>query len=412
MLHYLALLAAILLLEATRPVYCFRHPGILFGKCRQRACFGSSCKQSRRYAKPTTTSSSTINSVLVHDNVFSLATCVELHTLAKDHMARNCKGSVFFRTPTKNKQPQKKWTPIEQALNSYLTAVGDPNEIVEYWTRSKHIHIDVHADVDELQLLQDGRIRCPQFGHVLYLLVGYQNPQSSNNNDESTNDHSRFKIVGPTCVFPSKLGGWSTHHEKEPSNTIVTVPAVQGRVLRFPGSAMHAVPKPAHRFLMSDEEERVLLEQQEQLINIGGDDDEEGDDTFIQRSVILFNTWAREIPGGVTEDYTMKDARTKKERIDQWTHKYGQFSKDLWCQSRSQWNPVPIQPGDTSSKVDSENFSVPSRLDNISVSVRIPLMGDKERRCHPKKNVHLSSMSSLRSGLEDTWQPKSFQLQE
>lgn len=88
---------------------------------------------------------------------------------------------------------------------------------------------------------------------------------------------------------------------------------------------------------------RVLLEQQEQLLtNDGDDNDGDGYNTLIPRSVILFNTWARETATGVTEDYTTKDLQMNQQRIAPWNHKYGQGSKELWCQSRSLWNHVPI----------------------------------------------------------------------
>ena len=323
-----------------------------------------------------------LHSIQVCDGVFSTENCNELHFLAQEHAVRSKDGSsVFFRDA---QQQSQHLTPIEQALNSFLNAVDDPHDVVEYWQRDNFLHIDAHADVDEQELEQDGRVRCPEFGHVLYLIV-----------DPS--------IRGPTCVFPTKKGGWSA--SKDPTTPIVTVPAVQGRVLRFPGSCMHAVPKPANRFLLSDEEERVLREQDEEDIWSEDDDDD------VERSVILFNTWSREGPKGVTEDYSepfvpdgimldnsddMFKAPTREQRSADWEEDYGPCCQNLWCRPKTEWTSVKVAEKSEGPKPE--------------VSVKIPLMGWKVRRIHPKKKVYLSGGSSLRSGLESAGQPMKFHL--
>ena len=344
----------------------------------------------------TATSSSISDTVQIHDRVFSADACVALHHLALDHAARNSQDgwSVFFRDT-----PPSTRTPIEHALQSYLDAVGDPHDIiVEYWSRQQHVHMDVHADVDEQELHEEERLRYPECGHVLYLSVG------STATATTTSDNLR----GPTCVFPHQLGGWTTHTNSN-THVMVTVPAVPGRVLRFPGRAMHAVPKPAHRFLLDDEEERRLLEELEfqAVANVDEDTSRSG-----ERSVILFNTWSREGPRGVDEDYSSESftgSKSKAQRVAGWHQAYGPDCQELGCQPRSQWEPVDIvadqHDDDISESSDPTNptFTTP---------VRLPLMGWKERRLHPKKKVQLTTSSSLRSGLDEVWQPRSYELVE
>ena len=119
-------------------------------------------------------------------------------------------------------------------------------------------------------------------------------------------------LVGPTVVFPGKRIGWGLDHQQSDKITakaasvvdMVTILAVQGRILRFPGSAMHAVPCPVNRWLMTEEEEWTLRceeECDEDEDDYEGDyDDDEDDKDYnndnkayqVERSVLLFNTWS------------------------------------------------------------------------------------------------------------------------
>ena len=64
--------------------------------------------------------------------------------------------------------------PLEEGLESVLTALDDDSHYVEYWWRDEWIHLDAHRDVDELLVRTDGptHLRCPDHGHVLYLALG------------------------------------------------------------------------------------------------------------------------------------------------------------------------------------------------------------------------------------------------
>jgi hypothetical protein len=146
---------------------------------------------------------------------------------------------------------------IEQTLDSILTELNDSSPFVEYWTRKEWRSIQAHADVDEYRAKQEQEqqsdnteemplFRYPQNGHVLYLQVGNQ-------------------VRGPTCVFENrKSGGDLIRRELTEKGKIVddddaddaddvelvTVPAVPGRLLRFQGDYLHAVPRPTDLWLL------------------------------------------------------------------------------------------------------------------------------------------------------------------
>lgn len=153
------------------------------------------------------------------------------------------------------------------------------------------MNIDAHVDIDENALEQDEErdggddgdddiiLRYPRMAHVLYLEV-------------------KKGLVGPTVVFPGKRIGWGLdldqHQQQLDESTakaamvmadvvnvdnvdMVTIPAVQGRILRFPGSTMHAVPCPADRWLMTEEEELTLRCEEECDEDEDDYDDDEDD---------------------------------------------------------------------------------------------------------------------------------------
>ena len=316
--------------------------------------------------------------VQVFDSVFTPDTCQELHHLALEHAERGKDGSsVFYRGDAAD------LTPLEYALDSCLAQLHDTNDIVEYWSRNEYIHMDAHADIDEQELEDEEQIQCPEFAHVLYLEI-------------------QPNIRGPTCVF-SQHGGWGN----DTTTTIVTIPAVQGRVLRFPGSAMHAVPKPTNRWFLSRQEEEQLTDDDDNESDMWDDEDE----VEVERSVILFNTWSKRGPRGVTQDYTkgaMPDGielddvddnymeQQKLQRIQEWQEDYGKGCCDLWCQPRAKWKEVNIV----------DNNSLPD------VALRISLMGKKTRRLHPMPYVQLVGPSTLRKALEEESQPSQLQLKQ
>lgn len=328
--------------------------------------------------------------VHVYDDVFSNESCEVLHDLAEVHAESGGfhGSSIFYRN---EERQDVLLTPLECALNSFLDIIQDENDIVEYWSRQEYLNLDAHSDIDEEELEDDGTLRYPEFGHVLYL--------------QKDDD-----FVAPTIVFSTKLGGWTTaavsiDNGDDGSLPIVVVPAVQGRVLRFAGSAMHAVPKPATRWLQSTTKV---------------DDDDDDDDYYDERSVILFNTWKGKGPRGVAQDsttgvlpdgielddqdddnggvsYVDSEALRKQQKKREWEEDYDVDCKRLWCQSRNLWKRVSIQGGKNNTSSN-------------SVEVCVPLMGGKERRIYPKNIVSLKGSSELEKGLEEERLPLQFHL--
>jgi hypothetical protein len=327
-----------------------------------------------------------LSSVSVFDSVFSQDVCIELDILAAEHAERGNDGSSIF-----HRRGSALLTPLERALDSYLQHVEDPNAIVEYWSRQEFLNMDAHSDIDERALQNDGVLLCPEWGHVLYLNV-----------DDT--------LRGPTCVF-SKFGGWQGDSS---AVTMVVVPAVQGRVLRFPGSAMHAIPRPCNRWLFNKEEERLLREAEEEDMYDDDDDDHcDGND----RSVMLFNTWPRQGPRGVLPDYTtgtLPDGieidgddngndyqeQQQAQRVTEWHADYGVDCKDIWCHDSENWKGVSI----------ADHINVEPTQE--TTALRVSLMGNRKRRLHPKTYISLTGPPTIAVALEAASQTAVFQLQE
>jgi len=335
--------------------------------------------------------------VRVYDNVFSSEACDSIHGLAIDHQCRatNSDGSsIFYRPP----EDGVTLTPLELAIDSTLAALNDTSRVVEYWSREEYLNIDAHADVDEGELEDEGEIRCPTFGHVLYLQA-----------DES--------VRGPTFVF-DKMEGWERGESQDnggASNTeMVTVPCVPGRVLRFDGRAMHAVPKPFDRYLLAEEEEKSLREEEAELY--GDEDDDE------LRSVLLFNTWSDgppprfvdadyfsgALPLGIeiefTENDDENDGATNICDEDSDMVVGGNDDVEMLCNSVQEWEDVAINtivPRGEGAEFDDED----------DTSVNVNLMGNKQRRCHPTRRAAMQLPLPSQTFIEavsDAKQPSRF----
>mmetsp|Transcript_22012 Transcript_22012/g.50218 ORF Transcript_22012/g.50218 Transcript_22012/m.50218 type:complete len:405 (-) Transcript_22012:386-1600(-) len=341
--------------------------------------------------------------VHVYDGVFSPFACEELHYLAMDHCDRvgSDGSSIFYRPPHNTTS----LSPLERALDCALSSLEGPASssaaAVEYWSRQEHANIDAHADVDEAELEEEESLRCPRFGHVLYLQV----------------DASAAR--GPTCVFPTKRGGWDAAVTGEPKVEMVVVPAVPGRILRFPGSVVHAVPRPADRWL------RAAAEDKER-----GGDEEDGEEDFDERSVVLFNTWPYDCPPrGVDGDYAtgaLPDgielpadadvegffASQKKQRFAEWEEDYGADAALLHANPSSEWVEQDfIQVG--GSIVDDHDSGL--RVESASEvgEVKVGLMGEKNRRIHPTSISQLyGPVVALKQALQEETAVTSILLQE
>ena len=336
------------------------------------------------------------NSIQVYDNVFSNFACEELSYLSEDHSRRGNDGSSIFTRPPNNEKPL---TPLEHAIDSFLSTIGDLTMKVEYWSRDEYINIDTHSDIDEEQLLNENIIRCPKMGHVLYLEV----------EDE---------LKGPTCVFPTKQYGWdSLQNQMIKDVELVTVPAVKGRVLRFPGNAMHAVPCPTTRWLLKSKDQQQLSHEENIKVDVCNDI-EDFDDDFGERSVLLFNTWPDDEPGprGVNGDYmngslpegislNEEDANSffhseQARVLAEWEEEYGTNAEKIRCNEKGDWNEVDIV---NVQSIDTEEYK----------GLEIKLMGKESRRLHPNQFATLNGPHTfLENALRHDKQPFSFQLQE
>mmetsp|Transcript_8685 Transcript_8685/g.17428 ORF Transcript_8685/g.17428 Transcript_8685/m.17428 type:complete len:307 (-) Transcript_8685:6-926(-) len=160
---------------------------------------------------------------------------------------------------------------LEATMEEILNALEDEAPFVEYWSRAAWQNLDAHRDVDEAHaktlppvpewgeaMCSKDDFRFPVNGHVLYL-------------DVEGEEVGLGK--GGTCVFGE---GWSD---------VTVVTPREGRLLRFPGDAMHSVPRGPLSYF--DEEHGGT----NHLIYTRKRNDKE------RRGVVLFNTW-QERPTG------------------------------------------------------------------------------------------------------------------
>ena len=284
---------------------------------------------------------------------------------------------------------------IELTLDAILTEIEGGvagKNVVEYWTRQEWRHIEAHADVDENLAKGIDRQRTldncggddleskysttyrtsygqryPTNGHVLYLQVGSD-------------------VRGPTCIFPerstggdllrsihdlrSDIQGADDHVDDERGVQLSIVPAVPGRLLRFDGRDLHAVPRPTDIWM---------------LPFVKGSPEYEPEDVW-GRSVILFNVWPdnEDPPLDVPLD---RNEFWGWEVEDDGTTDDGQENQttDTFCNSFDQWEESTIDQKETSPP----SPALPDSRSNKSV--KIWLLGNERRRDHPLRTVSLLS---------------------
>jgi hypothetical protein len=182
-------------------------------------------------------------------------------------------------------------TAVEQAIESVLKSLGDVNPLVEYWWREEWMSLELHRDIDEKrgQLQPEVPLIVPKNAHVLYLNcgVGVRGPTIVVHDKEQRAD-AQGKLI-PEAPEAK---------QQQPFEKISLVPAVAGRLLRFDGSLLHAVPRPALAYM--DEEEGGS--NHELWTRRRPRDDSDPELTEYRRSVLLFNTWREdnESPLGVS----------------------------------------------------------------------------------------------------------------
>jgi hypothetical protein len=283
---------------------------------------------------------------------------------------------------------------IELTLDAILTEIESKDinmqgkqQYVEYWTRQEWRHIEAHSDVDEaLAKLHDQNpsllvhdelesqfsttysnthgFRFPSYGHVLYLQVGSE-------------------VKGPTCIFPGRSSGGdllqSNKHQEDACATddihqgngdikLITVPAVSGRLLRFDGRDLHAVPRPHDLWMLPFVKGGAEYKPEE----VWG------------RSVILFNVW----PG---EEDPPLDVSLDTNEGGEETH-----AAEL-CNAFSEWDEVDV--------VQNTKAELPDTQES-NQSVKVWLLGNERRRGYPMRTANLLSpehggRESLRKALSE-----------
>eukprot|EP01041_Mallomonas_annulata_P007705 gene7705-15770_t len=198
--------------------------------------------------------------VKVYDEIFSASYC---KLIDEEASAGGLGHSLYLRSS----YPPK--TFVEIAIENILKTMNDNSPIVEYWWRDEWLSLELHRDVDEKLAQRDKVIRFPTHGHVLYLSVG----------DE---------VCGPTIILHEPEKDNKTDNKSQ-FNRITIVPSVQGRLLRFQGDLMHAVPRPELAYLdPSEGGSNLEIWTRRRQIDSGHRPD--------RRSVLLFNTWSDEPP--------------------------------------------------------------------------------------------------------------------
>jgi len=323
------------------------------------------------------------NIVSVWDNVVPKSTCQSLH----EEAIKLGLGHFIFqrRTDDDDCNENGEYNVIERVLDSILTQLEEQekgnnkkeaktkaSKYVEYWTRREWRHIEAHADVDENlakqqdQQQQKDAFRYPKQGHVLYLKVG-------------TNVH------GPTCIFPHIITGGDLKKHKNDDDSdkvnLVTVPAVEGRLLRFQGNSLHAVPRPTDLWTLSFVKGSPKFEPEEEW----------------GRSVILFNTWGDEPPLDVPYD-------KREEKSD------GKDNVNTKCRPHEEWKSAFFLSPSSSSLLDNINEdcnaddttnydSVVEEEEVRNIRTKIWLLGNQRRRNHLDRNIRLLGSESLREAL-------------
>ncbi|KAL3939881.1 MAG: hypothetical protein SGBAC_005485 [Bacillariaceae sp.] len=291
------------------------------------------------------------SSVSVWDNVLSGDTRDKLHKVTTQ---LGSSQHFLFQRPI---DPQNSGL-IEKTLDSILTELNDDSTYAEFWTRQEWRSIEAHADVDEMRAkLEDAAgnsldkpFRFPVNGHVLYLQRG----------DE---------VRGPTCVFPGRQSGGdlltaTKGCDDEVGVELVSVPAVPGRLLRFQGDYLHAVPRPHDLWF------RKFIQ---------GAPSYDPEETW-GRSVILFNTWGDDPPLDVKSRSAVTD--------DEVT------TSHPLCEPRLAWIDAYDE---TKAKADGTCTNTDSEIEYVKA--KIWLLGKGRRRDHQMRTLPLMAPESLAATL-------------
>lgn len=257
-----------------------------------------------------------------------------------------------------------KITPISGGIDLliyYSEAHADVDEnLAKIHDKNSPMSEELYSSYPSTYQEKSGGYRYPMNGHVLYLQVGTD-------------------VKGPTCVFPGHSSGGellqancpvanannkdqsfydSIHMDESDNVQMIVVPATPGRLLRFNGADLHAVPRP-HDLWM--------------LPYISGSSEFEPE-TVWGRSVILFNVWPGDedpplgVPLDAPADLGGVGSIVKEKE------------KSPFCNSFSDWKAVPPSPPkQTQPTVESQSKQ----------AVKVWLLGNERRRGYPMRTVPL-----------------------
>lgn len=305
-----------------------------------------------------TISSAALFSIMVHDGVIGQSAC---NTLDSHLKVGGLGHTVFFRD-----LPPK--TVVESLINSLLASANDISPIVEYWWRDEWLNLELHRDLDERLASQNGPVRYPDYAHVLYLSVGEQ-------------------ARGPTILLRDSIES----DKKGFFDEISIVPAVAGRLLRFPGNMMHAVPRPSLAYLDPAEGGTNV----ELWTRRRPTDENDPECSIFRRSVLLFNTWT-DAPS--TEE-PCEASSTSASTVD-----LREGSLDIQKIKEESWQCTPREKWVNASLTSSHDSIVTSICSSSlelepNIRLKIGLLGDVRRRERTDRYMSVYAPQSIKNAL-------------
>ena len=289
-----------------------------------------------------------LKSVKVFDGVLDDVTCKNVDYQVK---FGGLGHSVFLR-----ESPCR--TSVESVIDSILTSAGDDSPIVEYWWREEWMNLEMHRDLDEKLAVQQGPVRFPNHAHVLYLNVGEQ-------------------VNGPTVVLHD-----SSDRSKKSFDKISVVPALTGRLLRFDGDMMHAVPRPPLAYF-DEAEGGTNLELWNRRRPVDENDPEL---SVFRRSVLLFNTWSDVPPHEIPQTPPPGTLKESDSEINKGEKLRTCLPRDLWRES----------------DIDSSESVAVGGSEDRSVRLKIGLLGDIRRRERTDKYLNLYATVTIKDSFLNT----------
>jgi hypothetical protein len=313
-------------------------------------------RDSGRKTDHATISKTKLFSIMVYDGVIGMSTCDVLDS----HLKVGGLGhTVFFRElPPKNV--------VESLIHSLLASANDMAPIVEYWWRDEWLNLELHRDLDERLAAQNGPVRFPDNAHVLYLSVGKE-------------------ALGPTILLHDAVESDKEGYFDE----ISIVPAVAGRLLRFPGTMMHAVPRPPLAYLDPAEGgTNVELWTRRRPL-----DENDPECTVFRRSVLLFNTWTDPPSTQTSETTSASTSDVTAGSLD--TQKVNEES--CQCIPREEW--VDSSATSAHHSITGSSSTSAEHEEEPYIRLKVGLLGDLRRRGRTERYMSVYAPQSIKHAL-------------